>query len=229
MGNPLLESHSLPAFDRIRPEHVVPAVRSLLAELGHELDEAERSAEPSWEAAVGPIERIGDRLGFVWGAVGHLMGVRNSPALREAHDTVESEVVAFGLRLAQSEALYRALVALREGPAWGELDAAQRRIVDCLLRDARLAGVALSGAARERFNQLQQELAECSTQFSNHVLDATKSFSLVLRDQGEVAGLPPSLLALAAQSARDSGEAGATADAGPWRITLDFPSYGPFL
>src|SRR4030095_1798528 len=104
---------------------------------------------------------------------------------REAHAAVESEVVAFGLRLAQSEALYRALVALREGPAWDGLDAAQRRIVDCLLRDARLAGVALSGAARERFNQLQQELAECSTQFSNHVLHPTQSLSLALRPPAE--------------------------------------------
>jgi oligopeptidase A len=98
-----------------------------------------------------------------------------------------------------------------------------------LLQDAELAGVGLQGEARERFNVIQQELAELSTQFSNHVLDATKAFALVLRTPEEVAGLPPSLLRLAAQAARDAGETEATAERGPWRITLDYPSFGPFM
>src|SRR5262249_33718148 len=84
-------------------------------------------------------------------------------------------------------------------------------------------------AARERFNAIQAELAESSTRFSNDVLDATKAFALTLRTADEVAGLPPSLLALAAQAARAAGEADATPEAGPWRITLDFPSFGPFM
>jgi oligopeptidase A len=37
------------------------------------------------------------------------------------------------------------------------------------------------------------------------------------------------LLSLAAQSARDAGEEEATAENGPWRITLDYPSYIPFM
>jgi oligopeptidase A len=229
MSNPLLVQEGLPAFDRIRPEDVVPGVRTLLAELERELAEAEGSAVATWESVVVPIERLGDRLAFVWGAVGHLMGVRNSPALREAHDEVESEVVAFGLRLAQSEPFFRALERLREGETWPSLDASRKRVVECLLRDARLAGVALEGAARERFNAIQQELAECSTRFSNHVLDATKAFALLLRERDEVAGLPASALALAAQAAREAGESEASAEDGPWRITLDYPSYGPFL
>ena len=82
---------------------------------------------------------------------------------------------------------------------------------------------------KEKFNRIQQSLAELSTQFSNHVLDATKAFSLTLTQPEEIAGLPPSLLSLTAQAARDAGESDATAEAGPWRITLDMPSYGPFL
>jgi oligopeptidase A len=73
------------------------------------------------------------------------------------------------------------------------------------------------------------ELAELSTKFSNHVLDATKAFSMTLSSKDEVDGLPPSLLSLAAQAARAAGEEGATAENGPWRITLDYPSYVPFM
>ncbi|ABB57738.1 M3 family metallopeptidase [Synechococcus elongatus] len=63
----------------------------------------------------------------------------------------------------------------------------------------------------------------------NHVLDATKAFSLTLTTPEEIVGLPESLLALAAQAAQAAGETEATPEAGPWRITLDFPSFGPFL
>jgi oligopeptidase A len=222
-GNPLLGPVGLPAFDRIRPEHVVPAVTALLAELEAELAELETRAEPSWAGLIEPLERIQDRLHWTWGTVGHLMGVRDSKALREAHDAVQADVVRFGLRLGQSRALYDALQSLREGATWRELDAAQQRIVESLLRDMKHAGVGLEGAARERFNGIQEELAERSTAFGNHVLDATKAFALTLRDPDEVEGLPPSLLDRAAQSAREAGEADG------WRITLEHSSFLPFM
>jgi oligopeptidase A len=114
-------------------------------------------------------------------------------------------------------------------PEFARLDPAQRRIVTLLIRDAKLAGIGLEGAALARFQAIATELAEHQTAFSNHVLDATKAFALVLRAPAEVAGLPPSALDLAAQSARAAGEAGATAEAGPWRLTLDQPSLVPAL
>ena len=70
-----------------------------------------------------------------------------------------------------------------------------------------------------------QELSKLSTDFSNNVLDATKAFVRVITDPQGVAGLPPSALGLAAQTAASKGHAGATAEAGPWAFTLDGPSY----
>jgi len=232
--NPLLERGPLPRFDAILPEHVEPAVRAMLsdqaralAELEAQLSSSER--EPSWQSVVVPLERIHDAFGWVWGAVGHLMGVKNSDALRAAHEAVQPEVVEFGLSLAQSPVLFRALEQIRGGSQWKELDAAQRRIVDSLLRDARHSGVGLEGEARERFNEIMRELAELSTQFSNHVLDATRAFALDLTSEAEVAGLPEAWREGAAQAAREAGAEAATAEAGPWRLTLDAPSYIPFL
>jgi oligopeptidase A len=227
--NPLLELSPYPRFDCIRPEHVVPAVRQLLAELAVELQQLEVQAQPSWEGLIAPLERLSDRLSVTWGIVGHLMGVKNSGALRQAHQEVQPEVVEFSLRLGQSEPIYRALKALQASQDWHTLDATQRRIVAKLVQEAELAGVGLQGEQRERFNAIQRELAELSTTFSNHVLDATKAFALMLTTPEDVAGLPPSLLRMAAQSAREAGETTATAEHGPWRITLDYPSFGPCM
>lgn len=227
--NPLLIGKGLPPFDRIQPEHVVPAVQQLLADLTEELTRLEAEVKPTWAGLVEPLTRMEERFEWTWGVISHLMGVKNSPELREAYETMQPDVVEFGSRLSQSKPLYKAFKQLRHSAEWETLDPAQQRIVESALRDAELSGVGLEGDAKERFNQIQQELAELSTKFSNHVLDATKAFSLTLTTPEEVEGLPPSLLALAAQAARAAGEESATAESGPWRITLDYPSYGPFM
>jgi oligopeptidase A len=227
--NPLLDLAGLPRFDAIAPAHVEPGIRALLAQLGAELSRLEAGLEPSWTGLVDPLERISDQLDRAWGAVTHLMGVRNSDALRAAHQAVQPEVVEFSMRLAQSRALFDGLRALCGSESFAGLDPGQQRVIEVLIRDATLSGVGLEGAARERFNAIQTELAELATRFSNHVLDATKAFRLWLRDPDEVAGLPESWLALAAQAARAAGEPAATPEAGPWLATLDHPSLLPFL
>jgi oligopeptidase A len=227
--NPLLLGQGLPPFDRIQPAHVVPAMDYLLAEMSDRLTTLEQTVQPTWEGVAEPLRQLVERLTWSWGIVGHLMGVKNSPELREAYETAQPKVVEFFNRLGQSQPLYQAFKAIRAGAGWQQLDAAQQRIVESAIRDAELSGVGLAGEQRDRFNAIQMELASLSTQFSNHVLDATKAYGLTLRAPEEIAGLPPSLLAFAAQSAREAGESEATPENGPWRITLDFPSFGPFL
>ena len=228
-ANPLLLHGVLPRFDLFDSKLVEPGIVGLLADLESTLCTLEESIQPTWAGLIEPLEEISERLGFAWGMVGHLMAVQNSDALRNAHAAVQGAVIGFGLRLAQSRPLYDGLESLRDGPTYDALDRAQQRIVDSLLREARHAGVGLGETERERFNAIQTELAELATLFSNHVLDATKAFGLMLTDEADMAGTPESLRQLAAQNAREGGEEGATAEAGPWRITLDAPVLMPFL
>ncbi|MDP6539370.1 MAG: M3 family metallopeptidase [Planctomycetota bacterium] len=229
LTNPLLAPAGPPRFDEIEPSHVVDGVREILAGVEAEYARLESEAAPTWEGVVEPLERIHDALDYRWGIVSHLLGVRNSDELRAAFEQVEPEVVRLSVKIGQSKAIHDALVGLRDGEAWAALDESARHLVESAIRNATLSGVALEGEARERFEAIQLELAELGTKFSNQLLDATKSFELVLTEPDEVAGLPVSALELAAQSAAEHGHEGATAEAGPWRVTLDMPSYLPFM
>jgi oligopeptidase A len=230
--NPLLApATELPRFDEIRSEHVVPGIRALVSEVGESLSELERSvqgAEPSWETVVEPLELMTDRLGYGWGIVDHLLSVRNESSLREAHEEMEPEVVKLGMRIGQSRGIYRSLVRLRDHSE-SRLDAAQRRIVEKLIEEAELSGVGLEGQSLDRFQKIRLELADLSTRFGNNLLDATKAFALDLTEREEIEGLPESFLETAAQAARAAGKSGATPAAGPWRVTLDGPSYLAFM
>jgi oligopeptidase A len=227
--NPLLVGKGLPPFEAIAPEQVVPAFEKRLPELDSELEKLESTVTPTWSGLVEPLQQLEERLTWSWGIVSHLMGVKNSPELRSAHETVQPQVVKFSNKLSQSKPLYDAFKALRDSEEWNSLELAQKRIVEAALRDTELSGVGLEGEKRERFNAIQLELAELSTKFGNHILDATKAFNLTLTSKDEVDGLPPSLLSLAAQAARAEGAENATAENGPWRLTLDYPSYVPFM
>ncbi|MCA9052606.1 MAG: M3 family peptidase, partial [Planctomycetaceae bacterium] len=230
--NPLLSAVGLPPFDRIGPEHVLPAVKQLISDCTQLLEQVEQTAGPNWESIFPPLDEIGRRFERTWGPVSHLFGVKNSAELREAYEAAQPDVVEFGLRISQSEPIYKAAKGLRDGAGWSQLDSAQRRIVEQRVRSAELSGIGLTGDKRKRFNQIKQELSKLGTTFSNHLLDATKAYALVVRDPADADGLPMSLRRLAAQSfnsQKPESEPAATPEQGPWRITLDIPSYGPFL
>ena len=230
----LLAGEGLPEFAAITPDQVKEHIPVLLEDLNTslgaieaQLDEALAAGQPlAWNAVMEPLHRLGERLRWSWGVVSHLNGVCNTTELREAHASQQAAVVALGNRTGQSTVIHRALKRLEQQ---GGLDATQQRILAAELRDMELRGVGLEGESREAFNAASQELAELSTRFGNQVLDATNAWTLKLSDPAEVEGLPESLRGLLAEAARQKGEEGATAEAGPWLLGLDFPRYGPFL
>ncbi|QDU96771.1 M3 family metallopeptidase [Lignipirellula cremea] len=230
--NPLMRCEGLPRFDQILPEHVVPAVRAVLAEAEQTLERLEANPEPTWDGIMAPLEAIDLPFEYAWGPVNHLLGVKNSDALRSAHETVLPELVEFELRARQSRPLYEALEKLQASDAWSSLTAAQQRAVTLRLRDAQHSGVGLEGDAKARFNAIEGELSQLGADFSNHLLDATKAFSLLIEDPADTAGWPATLRRITAQSYndhREESQPAATPENGPWRITLDMPCYIPFM
>ncbi|CAH3196646.1 unnamed protein product, partial [Porites evermanni] len=211
--NPLLNQESLPRFKEIQPAHLAPAIEQLTKDFENDFIEFERTlkgnffsennstSDRAWETVVEPLEKIGSQLSYAWGVASHLNGVRNSPELRTSYEKVQPLVVKVAMKAKQSVPFYDALLVSKVEKDQLTLDEGQQRIVTAFLRSARNGGVGLEGKEEERFNTIQLRLAELGNKFSNNVLDATKSFSMVLTDPEDVAGLPLSLLKLTAEAA----------------------------
>ena len=231
-SNPLLVTTGLPDFAAIRPEHIVPAVKQIVKEATEKLAVIEQELTPTWEGSLGRLEELDPPFEYGWTPVGHLFGVLNSDELRTAYEAVMPEVVEFGLRASQSEPIYQTLKKLRDSSEWSHLTEAQQRIITNRIKSAELSGITLTGADRERFNAIEQELSQLSTDFSNHVLDATKAFSLEITNPTDTEGWPSTLRNLAANSwnmAHPTGDREATPANGPWQITLEAPLFTPFM
>lgn len=228
-SNPLLNWDDLPSFDQIEIGHIEPGIRAVLERCERAVVRLEETAPCTWHALMDPLEKIEDDLGRTWGIVSHLHGVKNSPELREVYDPLLAEVVKFSNRLGQSGPLYQAFCDLRDSDEAKHFEPAQERILASAIHEAELNGVGLDEAGRERYNEISERLAELSTKFSNNVLDATKAFRITLTKSEEVDGLPATLLELAADTARQEGHGQATSSDGPWVLTLDYPSFMPFM
>ena len=220
LENPLLATDGLPAFSRVRPEHVEPAVDAVLAENRARLAEVVRAAAgaPAWEAVGEPLERMEERLGRVWSVVRHLHAVRDSEPLRAAYNACLPRLSDYHTELAQNEDLYAAYRALAEAPAFARLDAARRRAVELALRDFRLAGVELPAAEKARYREIARERTELEARFEQNLLDATQAWKRHVTDPAALAGLPETALAMARQAAEREGLEG-------WLLNLELPLY----
>jgi oligopeptidase A len=218
MDNPLLDDSGLPAFSRIRPSHVEPAIRAVIDESRARVEEILAAAQPPrWDNLVTPLEALEHRLARAWAPVGHLNAVQNTEALRQAYNACLPILSDFSSELGQHEGLFHAFeqVLAEEGE---RLSPGQRKILEDGLRDFRLAGVALPADPRARFRQIMQELSMLGAKFEENLLDATQAWRLEVHDEARLAGLPEAARERARQAARNRGLDG-------WALTLDFPCY----
>lgn len=237
INNPLeicVRERQLPPFKRLQLADIVPAVTNAAADYTRDLHELEKKLcrigkSVQFEDVVDSLEVQGDALNRLWGIVGHLMSVQNSEELRTIHDQLQQLVIQTFTKASQSKTLYNAYLTVRASDEWSKLKLAQQRIVELSLRSATLSGVGLEGQDKDQFNKLKLRAAALSTKFSSNLLDATKAFSIIITDKKELQGLPSSLLEMFAQSARDESHSDASAEDGPWRVTLDPPSFVQFM
>ena len=237
----LLRGHGLPRFEAIDASQVKAHIPSLINDLGEQLSTLESTLQQrladntplSWDEVMTPLHLLGERLRWSWGVVSHLNGVCNSPELREAHAAQQPDVVRFGNRAGQSQVIHQALESLQQNPSH-PLDSTQIRILDAELLSMRHRGVGLSGAIQESFNEASEKLASLSTLFSNHVLDATQGWTLLVDDADQLKGMPERALQALAAAAKEAGDQqqdgqDPSAEDGPWRLGLDMPRYLPVL
>lgn len=216
--NPLLAEDALPAFSQIRPEHIEPAIDTLLADYRSGIDALTAPGAPRDFASVMLTqERLEQRLARAWAPVGHLHSVVDSEALRKAYGPAEEKLTDHSIELGQNRELYAVVQALADAPDFAKLSRPERTLVEHALRDFRLSGVALEEPNRSRYRTIGVELSKLSTEFSNAVLDATDAWHEHITDERDLAGVPESGCAVLRQYAKEQ-------DLDGYLVTLKQPS-----
>ena len=223
MSNPLLVSSELPAFSKIKPEHVKPAVEQAISDCKKVIEQVLADNDVfTWQNLVMPIDDIDDVLSKLWSPVSHMNSVLSSDELRDAYESCLPILSEYGTYVGQHEGLYQAYLSIKNANEFEQLDVAQQKVITNALRDFKLSGIALNDEDKKRYGEIKTRLSELSSSFSNNVLDATHAFSITIENKDELTGLPDSALAAAQELANNKDKTGYT-------FTLDIPSYLPVM
>ena len=219
-NNPLLQAFDLPPYSAIRPEHVEPAVDSILADSRAAMARLleQQAGTPTWDGLVLALDELGARLSQAWSPVSHLNAVCNSPELRAAYEACLPKLSEYWTEIGQNQPLFQAYQALASSPAAAGFDVAQKTILEHALRDFRLSGIDLPAEQQKRYGEIQMKLSELGSTFSNQLLDATQAWTKHVTDEAALDGLTDSAKAQMKQAAEAKELDG-------WLISLEFPSY----
>jgi len=217
IDNPLLGDFDLPPWSAIKPAHVEPAIDQILAENRAAIAELLQNQQgtPTWQSLIAPLEELDARLSRAFGPASHLNAVCNNTELRSAYENCLPKISAYSTELGQNKALFAAYQALAADKT---LNTAQQTIVKNSLRDFRLSGIDLPENQQHRFGEIQQQLAELSSRFSNQLLDATESWHKLISDEAELSGVPQLAKAQMQQAAQRKNQQG-------WLVSLEYPCY----
>ena len=226
--NPLLSEwrapFGVPPFDRIRPEHFIPAFTAAIAEHEREVAViAAQKAAPSFANTVEALEASGLTLARVSTVFNNLSSAETNDSLQAIAKEIAPRLAAHRDDILLDPALFKRFQAVWDARASARLAPDQAKLLEDRWKDFVRGGARLGSPEQARLRAINAELASLSVRFSENLLKETNRFRLVIEQPSDLAGLPERVVAGAAEAARKAGLEG------KWLFTLHAPSYGPFM
>ena len=213
----------VPAFDKMNLELLKPALEKGMALNLAELDEIANNPEPpTFENTILEMERAGDPLGRVFTYWGIWSSNVSSPEFREIQREMAPKLADYRSKITQNTALFDRIRAVYESDALKTMRPDQQRLVELVYDGFARNGATLEGEAKDRYAEINAELAQLHTQFANNVLADEENYVLFL-EENQLGGLPQSVSSAAASAAAERGEEG------KYAITNTRSSMDPFL
>ena len=217
--NPLLRVQFRIPFDNIRAEHVQPAMTELLQGARARLSAlAAANGDRTYVNTMHALDELTEPLDWAMSVIRHLESVATYPELRAALNAVQPEVSAFYTGIPLNAGLWHNIKSFAATNEASALKGERRRYLTKTVESFRRHGADLDAAGKKRLEEIDVELTQTTTKFAENVLDSTNAFELVITEEKQLAGLPPTAIATARESAQRKGVEG-------WRFTLQAPDY----
>ena len=226
-NNPLVAEwntpYQTPPFSKIEMKHYEPAVDYAIEQNRAEIDAIINNPEaPTFENTIVAMAESGELLGRVTGVFYVLNNCVTSPEMQQIALNISPKLTALSNDVSLNPELFARVKAVYDQRESLDLDQEDKMLLEDTYKGFARSGALLEGEAQELYRQYTTELSQLTLEFGQNALKATNAFSLNITDEAKVAELPDFVKEGLAADAASRGQEG-------WTVTLDAPSYGPFM
>ena len=227
MNNPLLTESGLryeaPAFDKITEEHYLPAFEAAIAEGKQEIEAIVNNPEaPTFENTILELEYAGGKLNTVAGIFYNLNEANTNDRMQEIAEQISPMMTEYSLSIMLNPKLFERVNAVYEQRENLNLSQEEAKLLEKTYKGFADNGANLSEEDKAKYSKIQEELSLATLKFGKNTLGATNAFTMHLTNEDDLAGLPSFAKDAAALEAKNRNLEG-------WVITLQQPSYSPFM
>ncbi|SDQ47711.1 M3 family metallopeptidase [Flagellimonas zhangzhouensis] len=223
MNNPLLEPFNQAPFSKIKNEHFKPAFLQAIEDAKQEIDDITSNPEhPTFENTVVALDFAGQQLDRISSVFFNLNSAETNEEIQKIAQEVSPLLSEFGNDITLNEALFQRIKTVYENRDSLELTPEQATLLDKKYKSFSRNGANLNEADKKRLREIDAELSKLKLTFGENVLAETNAYELLLTNEEDLKGLPEGEKEAAAHLAESKGKEG-------WLITLDYPSYIPFM
>lgn len=229
MDNPFFSKpetpYGVPAFDRLRPEHFIPAFEEGMRQQKQEVNAiTSNPQEPTFENTIEALEYSGELLNEVSAVFFNMCETNNSAEMNDIAERISPKLSAHSDDINLNEALFKRVKAVYDMRERLDLEGERLRLLEETYKGFVRGGAALPLEKQERFRAINEQLSTLTLKFGNNVLAATNAYQMVIDNKSDLKGLPASLVKSASALADEKPET-----KGKWVFTLHNPSLMPFL
>lgn len=226
--NPFLTPYDtpflIPPFERIEISDYLPALKEGIRQQKEEIEAIVNNPQkPTFDNTILAMEKSGELSSRVMSVFGSLSECMSSPEMESVAEEFFPLYSAANDEIMMNDKLFARVKTIYDNLDKLKLDGPQRRAVEESYREFVRNGALLSPEKKEELKKLNNTLTELYLKFNKNLLNATNAFSIVVDNKDELAGLPASTVALAADEAASRGLKG------KWVFTLHAPSRLPVL
>lgn len=226
--NPLLVDQDtpfgVPAFDKVKIEHYMPAFKEAIAANEAEIEAIVNNPEaPTFANTIEALDRSGELLDKVVGVFFNVLEADGNDEMNAIAAEVTPMLSSLSDGIILNDALFQRVKAVYEQRNELGLNGEQMRLLTETFKSFANNGANLPEDKKARLKEINQELGLLSLQFGNNVVAETNAYQLFITDENELKGLPESAMAAAKEEATAVGRPDA------WLFTPKRTSFTPVL
>ena len=210
-------------FSKIKTDAFLPAFIKAIESTKNEIDQiVENKATPSFKNTIEALDYTGEQLDRISSIFFNLNAAETNEEIQKIAQEVSPLLTEFSNDVALNTALFERVKHVYNTKESLSLNEEQKTLLDKKYKGFSRNGANLSNDQKEVLRAIDKEQSQLKLTFGEHILAETNRYELLISELSDLDGLPEGAIEAAKQLAEEKDKKG-------WLITLDYPSYIPFM